>query len=128
MNKKRAADSTKLWKIGRLAHMEISCRCDWSGRRRFYRSLFRLSFDPAGEAKTRASYESGVSWHVIPADILSAMKLPSHKNSLRRNGRHTDGISPFTQGKYSSTYCRLPRWLCSFANPSFFLMLPLKLV
>ncbi len=59
--------------------------------------MFRLSFDPAGEAKTRASYESGVSWHVIPSDILSAMDLTSHTHFLRRNGRHTDGLSLFTE-------------------------------
>jgi len=53
MYKKEATDSTKLWKIGRLVRIEISCRCDWSGRRRFCRFCDWLSFVPAGETETR---------------------------------------------------------------------------
>ena len=40
-----------------------------------------------------------MSWHVIPADILSAMSDPSHKNSFRGNAQHTDGLSPLSSRK-----------------------------
>ena len=76
----------------------------------------RLPSIPAREIETRTPecfQVSGVSWHVIPADILNTMDCPSHRNSFRLRLAHRRLIS-LHQGEKWQFYCRLPGWL----NPS----------